>query len=88
MSKDPLIFKKDSKLFSADYDADKKNISKPLLKVLYHFFKLVRAIYTSVYFYFFPLSITLIPAIFLLIVKEHEVVHYSCIKPKIELFWK
>ena len=40
--------------------ANKKNVKHPFLL---HFYKFVRALYTSVYFYFFPLCVITLPMI-------------------------
>ena len=56
---EPLIIKTDINRLK-EYTGDKKN--KIIFNIMYYTFKVVRAAYTSIYFYFFPLFVCFVPA--------------------------
>ena len=55
---------------SADVRGKVKALKSKKMWVLYYVFRFMRAIYTAVYFYFFPMFVSFVPIYELLFLKE------------------
>ena len=66
MSSDPLIIIPDKNKF-LEYAGIRLR-----MKTVYYYFKLIRALYTSLYFYFFPLFICGLPIYKLIIIRQDD----------------